>query len=97
MDLGTEPRPVWVEGAAHRTQVLGSTQRMSPHMKREIDVANETKEERIKRELDLELDRELENTFPASDAPKITRRAAAFKEAADRPDPEPDPGLKKKT
>ena len=57
-----------------------------------VDVANETKEERIKRELDLELDRELENTFPASDAPKITRRAAAFKEAAGRPDPE----LKKK-
>ena len=35
----------------------------------------ETEEERTKRELDAALDRELEDTFPASDAPKITRRS----------------------
>ena len=34
---------------------------------------NETLEEREKRELDAELDRQLEQTFPASDPPKITR------------------------
>ena len=32
----------------------------------------ETNDERIKRELDLELDQELDATFPASDALKIT-------------------------
>ncbi len=31
-------------------------------------------DERRKRRLDAELDRQLEATFPASDAPKITRR-----------------------
>jgi hypothetical protein len=36
---------------------------------------NQTKndEEVAKRKLDMELDQELEATFPASDAPKITR------------------------
>jgi len=34
---------------------------------------NETPEQRQKRELDEELDRQLEQTFPASDPPKITR------------------------
>jgi hypothetical protein len=33
----------------------------------------ETPEEREKQELDAELDRQLEQTFPASDPPKITR------------------------
>jgi len=33
----------------------------------------ETREQREKRELDEQLDRELEQTFPASDPPKITR------------------------
>lgn len=35
------------------------------------------KDEQLKRELDLQLDRELEATFPASDALKITRNAPA--------------------
>jgi hypothetical protein len=34
---------------------------------------NETPEQREKRKLDEELDRQLEQTFPASDPPKITR------------------------
>ena len=38
-------------------------------MPREI----ETREQREKRELDEELDRQLKQTFPASDPPKITR------------------------
>lgn len=33
----------------------------------------ETREEREKRELEEELDRQLEETFPASDPPKVTR------------------------
>lgn len=37
----------------------------------------ETREQREKRELDEELNRQLEQTFPASDPPKITRAAAA--------------------
>jgi hypothetical protein len=32
-----------------------------------------TREEREKQELDEELDRQLEQTFPASDPPKVTR------------------------
>jgi hypothetical protein len=35
----------------------------------------ETSEQREKRELDEELDRQLRDTFPASDPPKITRPA----------------------
>jgi len=35
--------------------------------------ANESEEQRDKRELDEELDRQLEQTFPASDPPKVTR------------------------
>ena len=34
---------------------------------------NETREEREKWELDKELDRQLEQTFPASDPPNVTR------------------------
>ena len=34
---------------------------------------NESPEMRRKREIDEELDRQLEQTFPASDPPKITR------------------------
>jgi len=37
----------------------------------------ETREQRERRELDEELDRQLEQTFPASDPPKITRSAPA--------------------
>jgi hypothetical protein len=33
----------------------------------------ETRDERERRELDAELDRQLEETFPASDPPKVTR------------------------
>ena len=33
----------------------------------------ETREQREKRELDDELDRQLEQSFPASDPPKLTR------------------------
>jgi hypothetical protein len=39
----------------------------------EVSVTRETREERAKREVDLRLDRELEDTFPASDPLKITR------------------------
>ena len=35
--------------------------------------ARETFAQRKKRELDIQLDEELEGTFPASDPPKITR------------------------
>jgi hypothetical protein len=41
----------------------------------------ETRAQREKRELDEELDRQLEQTFPASDPPKITRAAAASEHA----------------
>ena len=34
----------------------------------------ETREHRERRELDDELNRQLEETFPASDPPKVTRR-----------------------
>jgi hypothetical protein len=37
----------------------------------------ETRKEREKRELDDELDRQLEQTFPASDPPKVTRSSPA--------------------
>ena len=37
----------------------------------------ETRKERKKRELDDELDRQLEQTFPASDPPKVTRSSPA--------------------
>ena len=40
----------------------------------EADMSKEIREERAKRRLDSELDRELEDTFPASDALKVTRR-----------------------
>jgi hypothetical protein len=41
----------------------------------EVAISKQSKEEEKKRKLDLELDRELENSFPASDALKITRRS----------------------
>ena len=37
----------------------------------------ETREQREKRELDDELNRQLEATFPASDPPKVTRSRPA--------------------
>jgi hypothetical protein len=46
--------------------------------------AKETFSEREKRELDRQLDEELEATFPASDPPKITRFSARSPGAADR-------------
>jgi hypothetical protein len=38
-----------------------------------MPMQNETREQREKRKLDEELDRQLEQTVPASDPPKITR------------------------
>lgn len=50
---------------------------------------NEDEAKRLKREADEELDRQLEETFPASDPPKVTRsandRAHAGKGKARRP------------
>jgi hypothetical protein len=46
--------------------------------------AKETPSQREKRELDRQLDEELEGTFPASDPPKITRFAARSRSVADR-------------
>ena len=46
--------------------------------------ARETFAQRIKRELDLQLDEELESTFPASDPPKITRFSVKSRRVADR-------------
>jgi hypothetical protein len=37
-------------------------------------MVNETREEQARRKLDLQLDEELEDTFPASDALQITLR-----------------------
>jgi hypothetical protein len=46
--------------------------------------AKETSTERDKRELDRQLDEELEGTFPASDPLKITRFSAKSRSVADR-------------
>jgi len=46
--------------------------------------ARETFARRKKRELDLQLDEELESTFPASDPPKITRFSVKSRRVADR-------------
>lgn len=46
--------------------------------------ARETFAQRQKRELDLQLDEELEGTFPASDPPKITRFSVQSPSVADR-------------
>ena len=43
-------------------------------------MSDKKEDERLKRELDLQLDRELEATFPASDAPKITRSSPHVRE-----------------
>lgn len=56
-------------------------------------MSKRTKEEQEKHKLDLELDRELEDTFPASDALKITRRPPESTSHQKRPSddsPEPD-------
>ena len=47
-------------------------------------VARETSAQREKRELDRQLDEELDGTFPASDPLKITRFTAKSRTAADR-------------
>lgn len=44
----------------------------------------ETRENREKRELDERLDRELEQSFPASDPPKLTRSVPAPKSRRSR-------------
>jgi hypothetical protein len=46
--------------------------------------AKETSAEREKRELDRQLDEELEGTFPASDPLKITRSTAKSRSVEDR-------------
>jgi hypothetical protein len=46
--------------------------------------ARETFAQRKKRELDLQLDEELEGTFPASDPPKITRFSVKSRRVAGR-------------
>jgi hypothetical protein len=49
----------------------------------------ETTEEREKRELDEDLDRQLEQSFPASDPPKITRSVPAT-QTTPKPDTDVD-------
>jgi hypothetical protein len=49
-----------------------------------VMAARETFAQRKKRELDLQLDEELEGTFPASDPLKITRFSAKCRSVADR-------------
>ena len=46
--------------------------------------AKDTFAEREKREIDRQLDEELEGTFPASDPPKITRFSAKSPSVVDR-------------
>ena len=46
--------------------------------------AKETSAQREKREIDRQLDEELEGTFPASDPPKITRFSAKSTSVVDR-------------
>ena len=46
--------------------------------------AAKTFAQRSKRELDLQLDEELEGTFPASDPPKITRFSTKSRGIADQ-------------
>ena len=46
--------------------------------------ARDTSAQREKKELDRQLDEELEGTFPASDPLKITRFSAKSRSAADR-------------
>jgi hypothetical protein len=46
--------------------------------------SKETLSQREKRDLDRQLDKELEDTFPASDPPKITRSAAKSPSVTDR-------------
>jgi hypothetical protein len=47
--------------------------------------AIETFAQRAKRELDVQLDEELDGTFPASDPPKITRSPSKSRGVAGRP------------
>jgi hypothetical protein len=49
-----------------------------------VMAARETFAQREKRELDHQLDEELEGTFPASDPTKITRFSAKSRSVADR-------------
>lgn len=50
--------------------------------------------EKLKREADEELNRELKETFPASDPPKVTR--TSYRHQHEHPDPEGGPGEKKR-
>ena len=45
----------------------------------------ETRQQRNKRKLDEELDRQLEQTFPASDPPKVTRSVPPAKKTPPQP------------
>lgn len=62
------------------------TSRTSHPQQMEADISKETKEERAKRKLDSDLDRELEGTFPASDALKVTRRKPDLPVTAEQAD-----------
>jgi hypothetical protein len=63
-----------IEGQPARKEGFNTTAeaRMSKKA-RAIDKISKREVERQKHQLDRQLDRELEGTFPASDAPKITR------------------------
>ncbi len=52
----------------------------------------ETREEREKRELDRMLDRQLEQTFPASDPPKVTRSVPNTQITPKPPSDDEEPG-----
>lgn len=75
----------------HRVRCFGETE--VDHGETEVGMSKQTLEEQKKRELDLELDRELESTFPASDALKITRRPPESRPHREQPSediPRPD-------
>ena len=55
---------------------------------REAGMPKETKDEQTRRKLDLELDSELRDTFPASDALKITRGLPKTRRASGKTDRE---------
>lgn len=57
-----------------------------------MPMENETREQRQKQELDNDLNRQLEQTFPTSDPSKVTRSISATKSRRSR-----DPGDEQKT
>jgi hypothetical protein len=58
----------------------------------ELGMSKEAREELVKRKLDLQFDRELEDTFPASDALKITRSLPENRSHASAPSTDSPPG-----